>query len=104
MSNSPRDWFSPRLTALMAEAEAAGIARDVSVAVITDLVNGALSADVPEPTGENPNQDIGEPDYMASQVSGAHPSLPDEPGDAGGIGQVAGNFGQHRNFGFHRIR
>ena len=104
MSNSPHDWFEPRLSALLAEAETAGIARDVSVAVITDLVNGALSADVPAPTGENPNQDIGEPDYMANQASGAHPSLPEEPATVGGIGQAGGNFGQHRNFGYHRLR
>ena len=98
MIESPHHWLEPRLTSLMAEAEAAGIARDVSVAVITDLVNGALAAGVPEPTGENANQDIGEPDYMANQASGAHPSLPDEPGTIGGIGQIGGNFGTHRNW------
>ena len=52
---------------MLAEANAAGIARDVSVAVITDLVNGKLSADEPPPTGENPDQDIGEPDAMANK-------------------------------------
>ncbi len=59
---SPHAWLEPRLSALMAEAEAAGIARDVSVAVITDLVNGRLSAPLPPPSGENADRDIGEPD------------------------------------------
>ena len=98
MTESPHQWFRPRLTALMAEAEAAGIARDVSVAVITDLVNGAFSSDVPAPTGENPNQDIGEPSTAANQASGAHPSRPDEPGDAGGIGRGGGNMGRFRTW------
>ncbi len=60
---APHAWFEPKLTALMAEAESAGIARDVSVAVITDLVNGKLGAAVPPPQ-EAADQDIGEPDYM----------------------------------------
>ncbi len=98
MTESPHQWFRTRLVALMAEAQAAGMAHDVSVAVITDLVNGPLSADAPLPTGENANQDIGEPDYMANQDSGVHPSLPDEPGDAGSLGQVGGNLGRHRNW------
>ncbi len=61
---SPHAWFAPRLAALVAEAEAAGMARDVSVAVITDLVNGKLAAGVPSPEEANPDQDLGEPDYM----------------------------------------
>ncbi len=61
---APHAWFEPKLVALMAEANAAGIARDVSVAVITDLVNGKLAAGVPPPQEANPNQDIGEPGYM----------------------------------------
>ena len=95
---TPHEWFRPKLTALMAEAEAAGIASDVSVAVMTDLINGDLSADVPAPTGGNPNQDIGEPEAMANQHSGAHPSLPVEPGQLRGIGEIGGNFGAHRNW------
>jgi hypothetical protein len=78
---SPHDWLRPKLAALVQEAEAAGIARDVSVAVITDLINGSLAAPTPSPTGENPNQDIGEPEYMANETGGLHPSLPDDPGD-----------------------
>ncbi len=61
---APHAWFEPKLVALMAEAEAAGMARDVSVAVITDLVNGRLAAAVPPPEEANPDQDLGEPGYM----------------------------------------
>ncbi len=32
-------WLQPRLTALLAEAEKAGIARDVAVAVLMDLLS-----------------------------------------------------------------
>jgi hypothetical protein len=34
------DFLLPRLTALVAEAQAAGIAHDVAVAVLTDLITG----------------------------------------------------------------
>jgi hypothetical protein len=55
------DWYRPKLEALVAEAASAGIARDVSVAVITDLINGPeFGAPVLE-TNESWNQDIGEP-------------------------------------------
>ncbi len=94
---SPHEWFRPRLRALLAEAGQAGIAPDVSVAVITDLVNGSLSAPEPAPTGENPNQDIGEPAYMAGEQSGAHPSLPEEPVGGIGLGGHLGHLGRrHR--------
>ena len=45
-------WLRPKLLALLAEAESAGIARDVAVAVIIDLMTGTdfNSADTnPEP-------------------------------------------------------
>jgi hypothetical protein len=58
---TPHDWFSPKLTSLVAEAETAGIARDVSVAVITDLINGPAFSKAPLETNEGWNQDIGEP-------------------------------------------
>ena len=92
---SPHEWLRPRLSVLVAEAAKAGIAHDVSVAVITDLINGPLSAPEPAPTGENPNQDLGEPDTMANEHSGAHPSLPAEP--TGGIGlgsHLSGHVGR----------
>jgi hypothetical protein len=40
----------PRLIALLAEAEKAGIARDVAVAVLTDLVEGTDFNDTEPPT------------------------------------------------------
>ena len=41
MSEAPlHDWLLPRLEALLAEAEAAGFARDVAVAVLIDLATG----------------------------------------------------------------
>jgi hypothetical protein len=98
MTETPHEWFRPRLAALMAGAASAGIARDVSVAVITDLVNGPLAASEPPPSADNPNQDIGEPDYMANESSGSHPSLPVDDGSVGGIGQVGGTFGPHRHW------
>ncbi len=62
---APHAWFEPKLAALMAEARTAGIAQDMSVAVITDLVNGKLAgAAVPPPEESNPDQDLGEPGYM----------------------------------------
>jgi hypothetical protein len=94
---SPHEWLRPRLAALVAEAAAAGIARDVSVAVITDLINGPLSAATPPPSPDNPNQDIGEPDYMASDATGTHPSLPDEPG--GYVGNPLNHLGRGGRFG-----
>jgi hypothetical protein len=63
---SPHDWLRPRLGALVAEAKAAGIARDVSVAVITDLINGPDFGVEPPAADENWNQDIGEPDYLVN--------------------------------------
>jgi hypothetical protein len=63
---TPHAWFQPKLTALIAEAEAAGIARDVSIAVITDLVNGPLFSSAPLQNDENWNRDIGEPDEQVN--------------------------------------
>ncbi len=34
------DWMHPRLIQLLAEAEQAGLSRDVAVAVLTDLIEG----------------------------------------------------------------
>jgi hypothetical protein len=68
MPQSAHDWFRPRLQALVADAQKAGYARDVSVAVVTDLINGELSAPVPAGGDDDWNRDIGEPD---SAVNGA---------------------------------
>ncbi len=72
------DWFRPKLTALLAEADAAGYARDVSQAAITDLVNGALASAAPAKADEAWAQDIDEPDYMVNE-----PGV-DVQGDLGG--------------------
>jgi hypothetical protein len=51
MSQTPlHDWLTPRVEALLREAEAAGFARDAALAVLLDLVTaspGDLSADTP---------------------------------------------------------
>ena len=93
---SPHEWLRPRLSALVADAAKAGIAHDVCVAVITDLINGPLSAPEPPPTEDNPNQDIGEPEAMANEDSGAHPSLPVEPAGGIGLGTHLGHVGRRR--------
>jgi hypothetical protein len=55
VTNTPaHDWFLPKLTALIAAAEAAGIARDVAVAVMSDIIdspdfNTALPQEPDEP-------------------------------------------------------
>lgn len=77
---SPHEWLQPRLAALMDEAQQAGIARDVSVAVITDLVNGKLASPTPTPAekglaDEGWNQDIGEP---LTAVNGPPDTAPDQ--------------------------
>ncbi len=72
------EWFEPRLLALLAEADKAGYARDVSQAAITDLVNGALAAAVPSsPLDDNWAQDIGEPVELAHAMP-PKDSLPPE--------------------------
>jgi hypothetical protein len=63
---SAHDWWRPKLTAMVAEAEAAGIAQDVSVAVIDDLINAPPFNTAPPETDEDWNKDIGEPDYMVN--------------------------------------
>jgi hypothetical protein len=50
----------------VAEARAAGMAADISVAVITDLINGPEFSVAPLQPEEGWNQDIGEPDYLVN--------------------------------------
>jgi hypothetical protein len=64
---SGHDWLAPRLASLVAEAASQGIARDVCVAVINDLINGPDYNAAVVVDDENWNQDIGEPDYMVNQ-------------------------------------
>ena len=41
MSETPaHDWLRPRLQRLVADAEAAGIEREIAVAVLTDIITG----------------------------------------------------------------
>ncbi len=65
--NDAHAWWTERLQAAMAEAKAAGIAQDVSVAVITDVVNSAVFSPQDVVPDEGWNQDIGEPDYMVNE-------------------------------------
>ncbi len=64
---APRDWFYPKIEALVAEAEQAGIARDMTVAMVTDIINGPPFNVGPEPTAdEDWNKDVGETDAMVN--------------------------------------
>jgi hypothetical protein len=66
------DWFRPKLVTLLAEAEQAGYARDVAEAVITDLMNGPLAADVPPPEeawAHDPGEPAGATGEMPQHVS-----------------------------------
>jgi hypothetical protein len=91
---SPHDWLRPKLAALMKEAEGAGIARDVSVAVITDLVNGPLFSAGPPETDEDWNKDIGEPDEFVNQ----NEPLTAEPGIADPVRNPMAGVGRHRRY------
>ena len=101
MPTPSHEWFRPKIEALLSEADQAGYPRDLSVAVITDLVNGPLGVPVPPPTEDNPNQDIGEPAYMATDATGAHPSLADEPGEP--VGSPLAHLGRRGGLGGSRL-
>jgi hypothetical protein len=60
-------WWTERLRAALADAKAAGIAQDVSVAVITDVINGPVFSPGAVVAEEGWNQDIGEPEYMVNE-------------------------------------
>jgi hypothetical protein len=83
------EWFRPKLIALLAEAEEAGFARDVAEAVITDLINGELSAGIAvAPLDEHWAQDIGEPAEFSKEMPAKEGLPPETQGDT----QVSGNF------------
>jgi hypothetical protein len=83
------DWFRPKLVALLAEAEQAGFAGDVAEAVITDLINGELSAGVAVAApDENWARDIGEPAEISNEMPGKESLPPETQGD----GQRSDNF------------
>jgi hypothetical protein len=81
-SNSPaHDFLLPRLTALVDEAVAKGIARDVAVAVLIDLVTSpGFDTAAPDPKADSaphPLWDRG-PDSVV-MVNGVSPQGPHDP-------------------------
>jgi hypothetical protein len=85
------EWYLPRLTALVEEAAAAGFARDVSVAVVTDLINSPPFNDAPVADDENWNQDIGQPVYEDNPdttISTGGEDGVDAPHLHGGVGYI----------------
>ena len=88
--SSPHAWLRPKLTALVAAAADAGIARDVAVAVITDLINGPDFAAGAVRTEEGWNRDIGEPDAATNDISGGGDGPVDEPIGFGPLWEVGG--------------
>jgi hypothetical protein len=55
MTQTPlHDWLTPRLARLVADAVAAGFARDATVAVIVDLATGAPFDTAPAPAEPEP--------------------------------------------------
>ncbi len=76
--NDAHAWWTERLRTAVAEAKAAGFAQDVSVAVITDVINGPAFNAGPVEADEGWNQDIGEPEYMVNE----NQPIGSEPTDA----------------------
>ncbi len=57
------DFLLPRLAALVREAEAQGIEREVAVAVLTDLITGPQFNDaVPDPAADSTPRPAGDPE------------------------------------------
>jgi hypothetical protein len=74
------EWFTPRLEALLKDADAAGYPRDVAQAVITDLANGVFAAPTQIEPDDNWAQDIGEPAELAQEMP-TPAGLPTETGN-----------------------
>jgi hypothetical protein len=92
-ANDAHAWWTERLRTAVAEAKAAGIAQDVSVAVITDVINGPpFNVGVIE-ADEGWNQDIGEPEYMVNE----NQPIGSEPTDAV-VGPVVQPLTRERGF------
>jgi hypothetical protein len=91
---SPHEWLRPKLVALVQEAETAGIARDVSVAVITDVVNGPGFSYGPPETDEAWNQDPGEPDGAVNP----NEPMSTEPSIGASVGNPMGRVGRRGRF------
>jgi hypothetical protein len=98
----PRDWYLPRLQALVAEAKAAGFAPDVSVALITSLMNEppfvSAEGDILD---EDWNRDIGEPDEVVNASIDAGVHAGQDPKIGGTIGPGHANAGMPRHKSMH---
>ena len=90
--SAPHAWLRPRLKALVAEANRAGFALDVSVAVITDIINGPDFNLTPLDTDENWNQDIGAPADLSADLTGAG-EVPIEGPLQGELSHIEPHFG-----------
>ena len=100
--STPHDWYLPRLQALVAEAEKAGFAPDVSVAVITDLMNRPIfNAGEADTLDEDWGRDIGEPDEAVHQGIDASLHVPADREIGGRIGPGHANPGMPRHKAVH---
>jgi hypothetical protein len=79
-SNSPaRDFLLPRLTALVNEAEASGLAREVAVAVLIDLVTSpGFDTAAPDPKADSEPLNLWQhgPDSVELVPGSANPPRP----------------------------
>jgi hypothetical protein len=107
---APHDWYLPRLKALVAEASAAGFAPDVSVAVVTDLMNGpAFTSAAEDVADEDWNRDIGEPDALVNPSIEASLDVTGEHSIGGRVGPghvnpgLSGGKSLH-HYGSHGLR
>jgi hypothetical protein len=72
-----RDFLLPRLTALVNEAEASGIPRDVAVAVLIDLVTSpSFDTAEPDPHADSEPQNLWQRDQDSIVLVPGHLNLP----------------------------
>jgi hypothetical protein len=72
-----RDFLLPRLTALVQEAETSGIARDVAVAVLIDLVTSpSFDTAEPDPGADSDPHTLWTRDQDSIVLVAGQPSLP----------------------------
>jgi hypothetical protein len=77
-SNAPaRDFLFPRLTALLNEAEASGIPRDVAVAVLIDLVTSpGFDTAAPDPQADSEPRNLWQHGPDSVELVPGLPNLP----------------------------
>jgi len=76
------DFLLPRLTALVNEAEAAGIARDITVAVLIDLITSPdFDTAAPDPKADSEPHTLWQRDQDSIVLVPGRPNLP-QPIDA----------------------